>query len=131
MHELHESKFPFVSRIEFIRSKLSNFSVHVYGINNRCDEELGVRNSALHARYIFEDVLTQIYHNAPSIFKKPLLIFAKAFEMFPGEERRVYMVSNLPKLAAKLTFSEVEENLINFYERTKLSKCNEAKPYGR
>ena len=25
LHELHESKFPFVSRIEFIRSKLSNF----------------------------------------------------------------------------------------------------------
>ena len=28
---MHESKFPFVSRIEFIRSKLSNFSAHVYG----------------------------------------------------------------------------------------------------
>ena len=32
-HELHESKFPFVSRIEFIRSKLSNFSAHVYGVS--------------------------------------------------------------------------------------------------
>ena len=31
-HELHESKFPFVSRIEFIRSKLSNFFAHVYGV---------------------------------------------------------------------------------------------------
>ena len=31
-HELHESKFPFVSRIEFIRSKLSNFSAHVFGV---------------------------------------------------------------------------------------------------
>ena len=31
-HELHESKFPYVSRIEFIRSKLSNFSAHVYGV---------------------------------------------------------------------------------------------------
>ena len=31
LHELHESKFPFVSRIECIRSKLSNFSAHVYG----------------------------------------------------------------------------------------------------
>ena len=31
LHELHESKFPFVSRIEFIRSKLSKFSAHVYG----------------------------------------------------------------------------------------------------
>ena len=31
LHELHESKFPFVSRIEFIRSKLSNVSAHVYG----------------------------------------------------------------------------------------------------
>ena len=29
LHALHESKFPFVSRIEFIRSKLSNFSAHV------------------------------------------------------------------------------------------------------
>ena len=34
-HELHESKFPFVSRMEFIRSKLSNFSAHVYG-SMRC-----------------------------------------------------------------------------------------------
>ena len=32
LHELHESKLPFVSRIEFIRSKLSNFSAHVYGV---------------------------------------------------------------------------------------------------
>ena len=31
LHELHESKFPFVTRIEFIRSKLSNFSAHVSG----------------------------------------------------------------------------------------------------
>ena len=35
LHELHESKFPFVSRIEFIRSKLSNFSAHVYGVTMR------------------------------------------------------------------------------------------------
>ena len=34
-HELHESKFPFVSRIEFIRSKLSIFSAHVYGVVQR------------------------------------------------------------------------------------------------
>ena len=32
LHELHESKFPFVSRIKFIRSKLSNFSAHASGI---------------------------------------------------------------------------------------------------
>ena len=31
-HELHRSKFPFVSRIEFIRSKLSKFSAHVPGV---------------------------------------------------------------------------------------------------
>ena len=31
LHELHESKFPFVSRIKFIRLKLSNFSAHVSG----------------------------------------------------------------------------------------------------
>ena len=30
LHELHESNLPFVSRIEFIRSKLSNFSAHVF-----------------------------------------------------------------------------------------------------
>ena len=35
LHELHESKFPFVSRIEFIRSKLSDFSAHVSGVNER------------------------------------------------------------------------------------------------
>ena len=34
LHELHEAKFPFVSRIEFIRSKLSNFSAHVYGVRD-------------------------------------------------------------------------------------------------
>ena len=28
LHELHESKLPFVSRIEFVCSKLSNFSAH-------------------------------------------------------------------------------------------------------
>ena len=32
LHELHESKFPFVSRIEFIRSTLLNLSAHVYGV---------------------------------------------------------------------------------------------------
>ena len=31
LHELHESKLLFVSRIEFIRSKLSNFPAHVPG----------------------------------------------------------------------------------------------------
>ena len=35
LHELHESKFSLVSRIEFIRLQLSNFSVHVSGINHR------------------------------------------------------------------------------------------------
>ena len=33
LRELNESKFPFVSRIEFIRSHLSNFSAHVYGVD--------------------------------------------------------------------------------------------------
>ena len=33
LHELYQSKFPFVSRIEFIRLKLSNFCAHVYGVN--------------------------------------------------------------------------------------------------
>ena len=35
LHELHESNFPFVSRIEFIRSKLLNFSAHVSGSVSR------------------------------------------------------------------------------------------------
>ena len=34
LHELHESKLPFCSRIEFIRSKLSNFFAHVSGASN-------------------------------------------------------------------------------------------------
>ena len=33
LHELHESKFQVVSRIEFIRSKLSYCSVHVSGVS--------------------------------------------------------------------------------------------------
>ena len=33
LHELHESKLPFVSCIEFIRPKLSTFSVHVSGVS--------------------------------------------------------------------------------------------------
>ena len=32
LHEYHELKFPFVSRIEFIRSKPSNCSAHVSGV---------------------------------------------------------------------------------------------------
>ena len=32
LRELHESKFRFVSRVEFIRSKLANFSAHVSGV---------------------------------------------------------------------------------------------------
>ena len=32
LHQFHQSKFPFVTRIEFIRSKLSNFSAHVSGV---------------------------------------------------------------------------------------------------
>ena len=32
LHELHESKFPFVARTEIIRSKLSNFSSHISGV---------------------------------------------------------------------------------------------------
>ena len=34
LHELHESKFPFVSGIKFICSKLSNFSDHVFGASD-------------------------------------------------------------------------------------------------
>ena len=32
LHELHESKFPFLTRNKFIPSKLSNFSAHVSGV---------------------------------------------------------------------------------------------------
>ena len=34
LHELHVSKFSFVTRIEIIRSKLSKFSAHVYRVRN-------------------------------------------------------------------------------------------------
>ena len=34
LHELRQSKFSFVSRIEFIRSKLSSFSAHVSGASD-------------------------------------------------------------------------------------------------
>ena len=34
LHELHESKFPFVSLTEFTRSKLSNLSAHVSGVTD-------------------------------------------------------------------------------------------------
>ena len=43
LHELQESKFPFVSRIAFIRSKLSNFSAHVSGVTVRVDGGPAVR----------------------------------------------------------------------------------------
>ena len=36
LRELHELKFSFVLRVEFIRSKLSNFSAHVSGVAIRC-----------------------------------------------------------------------------------------------
>ena len=32
LHQLHESELPFVSGIEVIRSKFSNFSAHVSGV---------------------------------------------------------------------------------------------------
>ena len=47
LHELHESKFPFVSRIEFIRSKLSNFSAHVYGVT-----DCGIAGIGLNVAYM-------------------------------------------------------------------------------
>ena len=31
LHELHQSKFPFIYRVEFVRSKLPNLSAHVSG----------------------------------------------------------------------------------------------------
>ena len=45
LHELHESKFPFVSCIEFIRSKLSIFSAHVYGVYETTCSSDGWRQS--------------------------------------------------------------------------------------
>ena len=38
LHELHEPKVPFVSRIEFIRSKFSNLSAHVCGFRSVCSD---------------------------------------------------------------------------------------------
>ena len=40
LHELHDSKFPFVTRIEFIRSKLSHFSAHVSGVNKSMERSI-------------------------------------------------------------------------------------------
>ena len=47
LYELHESKFPFVSRIEFIRSKLSNFSAHVSGVSDGARKCIKGKVSAL------------------------------------------------------------------------------------
>ena len=37
LHELYESKLLFISRIEFIRSKISNLSAHVSGVSGEAD----------------------------------------------------------------------------------------------
>ena len=34
LHKLRQSKLPFVSRIDFIRSKLSIFSAHISGVSD-------------------------------------------------------------------------------------------------
>ena len=44
------SKFPFVSRIEFIRSKLSNFSAHVYGVSGSIRLHAATQDLQLSAR---------------------------------------------------------------------------------
>ena len=49
LHELHEFKLPFVSRIEFIRSELSNCSAHVSGV---CNRTTIVRDPQLYTRQI-------------------------------------------------------------------------------
>ena len=36
LHEIHESKLPFISHIDFMCSKLSNFSTHVSGVIDTC-----------------------------------------------------------------------------------------------
>ena len=64
---MHESKFPFVSRIEFIRSKLSNFSAHVYGVTVSADmadvgmhEPCGERICTVR-RFLWTDELSFVY----------------------------------------------------------------------
>ena len=46
LRELHESKFSFVLRIEFIRSKISNFSAHVSGVSIGCPSSVSVGYSS-------------------------------------------------------------------------------------
>ena len=63
LHDLHtymthEPKFPFVSRIEFIRSKLSNFSAHVSGVSVMYDviSLCAVSDIATHCRFVWRRV---------------------------------------------------------------------------
>ena len=44
LHELHEPNLPFVSRIEFIRSKFSNFSAHVSGVSVKTPDEHAIHS---------------------------------------------------------------------------------------
>ena len=61
LHELHESKLTFVSRIEFIRSKHSNFSAHVSGVAITTVQAPGpVGLMAVHCRLMLVGVTIQL-----------------------------------------------------------------------
>ena len=75
LHELHESKFPFVSRIEFIRSKLLNFSAHVYEVlisPVRARTWSAVRRPSSATRY---------FYGRPGIFVLPWMTFHENRQM--------------------------------------------------
>ena len=62
---MHESKFPFVSRIKFIRSKLSNFPAHVSGVTDLDDDEDDEDHSPSPQR-VHEDLVQSVAVSIPA-----------------------------------------------------------------
>ena len=79
LHELHESKFPFVSRIEFIRSKLSNFSAHVSGVIGACRRS---RHRAANSQRLRPGLSNFVWEQSPEIVSA-WRVFAKAGPLIP------------------------------------------------
>ena len=85
LHDLHESKFPFVSRIELIRSKLSNFSAHVYGVT--VDSNVHT-NTHEHTRVSPGPPVVAAITSSPSgavqhCSSSPMLLSGRRFTRFP------------------------------------------------
>ena len=78
LQELHESKFPFVSRIEFIRSKLSNFSAHHFGMHFAgyrlfTDCRIGCRSDSCCWGYYDSDIQIRRWSSDTEIEQRPVL----------------------------------------------------------